>query len=361
MCLCSGAENAAAVPQCRTLQPHIPHPCGTLSEVTAISSTDVWAVGANPNTVPGQPLIEHWDGKRWRIVPGAPRTGGALFAAAALAPTDLWAVGRSGSRPLIEHWDGTRWSRVADGSSNGFWLVGVAAVSLRDAWAVGEDYHSHPLVEHWDGMQWRSVPGLAVTGYLSGVAAVSAHDVWAAGAVSDGYRRPLLAHWNGTRWRLVTGPHIGPQGAVDTLSAITAISANNVWAVGSYDAAGCCRTGTGPIILHWNGRSWRRVQSPNIPFSARDNVAGVELTGISAVSADDVWAVSRIATEHWDGMHWRIVASPRGRLSTIAALSAVAAIAPHDAWAVGDVLYETVAAHWNGIRWGNAPTPSTNV
>src|SRR5207248_4324822 len=36
---------------------------------------------------------------------------------------------------------------------------------------------------------------------------------------------------NGTRWRLVTGPHIGPQGAVDTLSAITAISTNNVWAV----------------------------------------------------------------------------------------------------------------------------------
>jgi hypothetical protein len=173
-------------------------------------------------------------------------------------------------------------------------------------------------------------------------------------------RRPLLAHWNGTRWRLVTGPHIGRPATVDTLSAITAISTNNVWAVGSYDATDV-RAGTGPIILHWDGRSWRRVPSPNIPGSARYNLAGIELTGVSAVSADDVWAVSRIATAHWDGTRWRIVASPRGRLNTIAALSAVAAIAPRDAWAVGNVLYETVAAHWNGVRWGIAPTPNTNI
>jgi hypothetical protein len=115
------------------------------------------------------------------------------------------------------------------------------------------------------------------------------------------------------------------------------------------------------VVVHWNGRSWRRVPSPNFPGSARYNMAGIELTGISAVSTHDMWAVSRFAAEHWDGTRWRIVPSPRGRLSTIAALSAVAAIAPHDAWAVGVVLYETVAAHWNGVRWGIAPSPNTNI
>ena len=119
--------------------------------------------------------------------------------------------------------------------------------------------------------------------------------------------------------------------------------------------------GTGPVIVHWDGRSWRRVPSPNFPGSARYNLAGIDLTGVSAVAADDVWAVSRMATAHWDGTRWRIVASPRGRLNPIAALSAVAAIAPRDAWAVGNVLYETVAAHWNGVRWGIAPTPNTNI
>src|SRR5205085_9958241 len=120
MCLCSGAENAAAVPQCRTLQPHIPHPCGTLSEVTAISSTDVWAVGANPNTVPGQPLIEHWDGKRWRIVPGAPRTGGALFAAAALAPRTSGQWVALGAGPL---------SSTGTGRAGPGWLTAAAMAS----------------------------------------------------------------------------------------------------------------------------------------------------------------------------------------------------------------------------------------
>jgi hypothetical protein len=130
--------------------------------------------------------------------------------------------------------------------------------------------------------------------------------------------------------------------------------------VGSYDATGA-RAGTGPIILHWDGRSWHRVPSPNIPDSARYNLAGIELTSVSAVSANDVWAVSRIATEHWDGTRWRIVASPRKRRNTIAALSAVAAIVPRDVWAVGEVLYETVAAHWNGARWGIAPSPYTDI
>jgi hypothetical protein len=359
-------RSTALHPPCLTGQLHIPRPCGTLSAVVAISSTDIWAVGGNPNTSPAQPLIEHWDGKHWRIVPAAPRTVGALSAVSAISPTDVWAVGLSQSTPLIEHWDGTRWSRVPDGGSSSFWPRGVAAVSPRDVWAVGMDFHTHPLVKHWDGVQWRSVPVPAVRGYLAAVVAVSAHDIWAAGAVSDlpPHRegRPLLAHWNGTRWRLVIGPHIGRPGTANTLSAITAISTNNVWAVGSYDATGL-RAGTGAIILHWDGRSWHPVASPNIPGSARYNVAGIELTSVSAVSPDDVWAVSQveIATEHWDGTRWRIVASPRVRRNTIAALSAVAAIGPRDAWAVGTVLGETVAAHWNGVRWGIAPSPNTNI
>ena len=144
---------------------------------------------------------------------------------------------------------------------------------------------------------------------------------------------------------------------------MTALSAHDIWAVGSYDATGCCRAGTGPVVVHWDGRSWHRVPSPNVPFSARGNLAGIELTGVSAVSAKDVWAVSIATdvTEHWDGTRWRIIASPHRNPKTIAALSAVAAIAPRDVWAVGGVLNETVAAHWNGVRWGIAPTPNTNI
>src|SRR5437764_4157916 len=92
-------RSTALRPPCLTGQLHIPRPCGTLSAIVAISSTDIWAVGANLNSFPGQPLIEHWDGQHWRIVPGAPRTVGALSAVSAISATDVWAVGLSQGTP----------------------------------------------------------------------------------------------------------------------------------------------------------------------------------------------------------------------------------------------------------------------
>ncbi len=131
--------------------------------------------------------------------------------------------------------------------------------------------------------------------------------------------------------------------------------------MGSYDASNCCRAGSGPITLHYDGRGWRSVPIPNIPGSAQHNVAGVALTGVAAVSSGDVWAVGMTATEHWNGTNWQIVPSPRGRLSTGATLRAVAAIATRDVRAVGDVLDETALTHWNGVYWGLAPSPTTNI
>jgi hypothetical protein len=189
------------------------------------------------------------------------------------------------------------------------------------------------------------------------VAAISSHDVWAVGV--------KVLHWNGLRWREVPYPTTGyvpetalhfqaPRAVFVRLNAVTALSAHDIWAVGSYEAATCCRAGTGPVIVHWDGRSWRRVPSPNIPFSARYDLGGIELTGVSAVSAHDIWAVGVLGIEHWDGRHWRIVRSPQGA-------SGVAAISSHDVWAVGSNGYETLIQHWNGVRWGIAPSPNTNI
>ena len=71
--------------------------------------------------------------------------GGAFFnAVSALSATDVWAVGDfsnagSGSFPLIEHWDGHSWSvkNFSVPGSDGSELTGVRAISARDVWAVG--------------------------------------------------------------------------------------------------------------------------------------------------------------------------------------------------------------------------------
>ena len=65
----------------------------------------------------------------------------------------------------------------------------------------------------------------------------------------------LTLHWNGKAWRRVPSPNpsIG-----SVLYAVTAASVGNAWAVG-YTPSLARST----LILHWNGKAWTRVPSPN--------------------------------------------------------------------------------------------------
>jgi hypothetical protein len=65
---------------------------------------------------------------------------------------------------------------------------------------------------------------------LLGIAAVSTSDVWAVGDYSPAGQN-LVVQWNGTGWNVVPSPY--PQGTVSGLSAISADSADDIWAVGS--------------------------------------------------------------------------------------------------------------------------------
>src|SRR5213078_4321877 len=117
-----------------------------------------------------QPLYEHWDGESWQVLPEAPGTeqsGGIMFGVEAVSSDDVWAVGYKGGEggfdfdPLIEHWDGTAWSVIPDdppppGGAN--ILHGVSATASDDVWAVGVRANGHPpLIEHWDGTAWTLV------------------------------------------------------------------------------------------------------------------------------------------------------------------------------------------------------------
>jgi hypothetical protein len=50
--------------------PDTGHPHNYFNGVAAIAPNDVWAVGGYGNlTTHAQPLIQHWDGQSWTIVP----------------------------------------------------------------------------------------------------------------------------------------------------------------------------------------------------------------------------------------------------------------------------------------------------
>src|SRR5262249_41041843 len=122
-----------------------------LNGVAAVSATDVWAVGDSlafvGSGIGNVPVIEHWDGVSWSLVssPTIPE-GGRLQAVTAISSTDIWAVGNrlNGVFPtvgLAEHWDGLSWSVVPMAPPNTSGLLqeirAVSAVSSTDVWAVG--------------------------------------------------------------------------------------------------------------------------------------------------------------------------------------------------------------------------------
>src|SRR5437764_128041 len=55
----------------------------------------------------------------------------------------------------------------------------------------------------------------------------------------------------GLAWNITNSPNPGPNN--NSVNGIAAVSANNVWAVGSYSNASGMYTS---FVLHWNGTAW---------------------------------------------------------------------------------------------------------
>ncbi len=164
-------------------------------------------------------------------------------------------------------------------------------------------------------------------------------------------------------WNVVASPNpvLGTQFIY--LSGVAAVSANDVWAVGNYFNGFLSQT----LTEHWDGSVWTIVSSPNI--GSRFN----HLNGVTAVSANDIWAVgyygngvtaSQTLIEHWDGSAWNIVPSPNIAAGSNV-LNGIAAVSANDIWAVGDyynaATYQTLIEHWDGSAWNTVPGPDAGA
>lgn len=226
----------------------VPGPAGRgrFYAVAAVSRTDAWAVGEGPE-------IAHWNGKAWSIVPSPrvtfdPREPASLRGVAAISATNVWAIGLNWHVPtgqLIEHWNGRNWRVVPDAAAGQHPLSGIAALSATDMWAVGKG------IEHWTGAQWRLVPSPAEA---SAITAVAPDNIWAAGGST-------VQHWDGTAWTVVSTPSSHEQ--FTTLTGMTHLSADDVWTVG-YVGHTVPHDGYAehPFVLHWDGSAWHIVSTP---------------------------------------------------------------------------------------------------
>jgi hypothetical protein len=303
----------------------------SLNGVAALSSNDIWVIGDNPIRRPPRPqaLFKHWNGSQWIIYPdpASETQTVSLRAIAAASPSDVWAVGSvEGSfQSLIQHWNGSRWSVVpsppiGNQINEHRTLVSITAIAANDAWAVG-DYSpggsvgDRALIEHWNGTRWSMIPSPhpGIGSRLLKVEAISANDVWAVGSFAEGFQgQTLTLHWDGSQWNVVKSPNPGKAG--NELSSVTIVSAHDIWAVGSFSNSTQGQTVEEPFFVHWDGSQWSVVESPGL-----GNSYSHTLSDVAALSTNDVWAVgyktdsngnSQTLIEYWDGTHWSVVKSP---------------------------------------------------
>lgn len=362
-----------------------------IQRVSSISANDAWAVGWHMPTSSSATttFIEHWNGQSWSHVtsPNPLSIYAALSAVAAVSANDVWAVGtyapnNTGRKGLIEHWNGTKWAIVPSpdpisSPSHETELTSVDAVSASDVWAVGSIQNSsHPgaggktigFAEHWNGKKWTAMltPNLAksLETDIYDVSALSATNIWAVGdayppgcnqvACSPAAFNTFTEHWNGKTWTIVPSPTPAP---MSELAGVSAVSANNVWAVGYADQTNFTSCAT--LIEHWNGKKWIQVKSPSPTSACLEALATTD-----SVSPNNVWAVGLYAdqstglfktlVEHWNGTMWTVVPSPNTPFPT-SALLGVSATSASDIWAGGDsyngLVNSSLFEHWNGSKW----------
>jgi len=327
--------------------------------IAAISANDVWTVGWAQDPQGPQyakrTLIEHFDGSTWKIVqsPNPDKDiQSVLYSVSGKSVNDVWGVGSSYSgngpgRTLIEHWDGTQWRVVQSPSPDSQFneLRGVAAISTNDVWAVGyrggtkSETPIETLILHWDGASWSQVPSPNIpagANQLFGITAIAANDIWAVGAAGGA---PLALHWNGSAWSVVYVQ--GDKGlSTEKLTAVSGAAGNDVWAVG--DGKGIFTNQTFATIRHWDGARWtdklcRASSASNPPDGYEGSGRDAYFTGVAAAARNDVWAVgvrgSGPIILHWDGQAWTTITHPRA-FPNSAVLRAVTT-SSGNAWSAG--------------------------
>jgi hypothetical protein len=358
----SAAVKPATAPSCRNgvLTP-APSP-GMYVEffgISALAGNDVWAAGtwdSGVGVVVHRPLIEHWNGTAWsRVTSPRPMPNVTYYAVKAISASNVWAVGlRSQTQvsqefPVIVHWNGTSWSVVPSPSVDGF-LGAIAVASPNDIWAVGLQgtnsgaIPGQTLAEHWNGRAWSVVPTPSPGkdgAILGGVTVAGPNDVWATG--QQGTNRfdhaPLSEHWNGHAWSVVKMP---PESFNSGVGSVTSAGPDDLWASGWYDT----QTPTGTVTLtlaeHWNGHRWLL----NFPPSPTGDD---KLNDITAVSASDIWAVGDTALNrtfvlHWNGRGWKELSPGLAQKGNVNTLWSVSAPTATGIWAAGGG-YHTLVEH----------------
>jgi hypothetical protein len=296
-----------------------------------------WPGAASRDGIPARPP---WAAGRLRLPGLAAVTavatavatgGGAAAAGTATAP------GRAGAAPAIpasaaagRAWRIIKTVRGADSPG----ITAVSATGTGHAWAF-QSTTARPTAWRLTGTTWARVafPG-RVGDRVTAAAASAPSNVWAFTAQPGGSSRAL--RWTGHRWAIVARFR-------QLIGDAVVLGRADVWIFGQPVSPGAS-LGT----WHYNGRAWRRYPAVR------------HLTGGSALSPDDIWAVGGKTAARWTGHGWttsslaRVL--PGNTMFCHPTADQVYALSPRDVWATGaghceDERGPFYLLHFNGRRW----------
>ena len=176
---------------------------------------------------------------------------------------------------------------------------------------------------------------------FTGIAALSARNVWAVGTnqppgpIQD--QTMTIRRWDGRAWIRVSLPATYRHAYLFTVAGSTSA---NVWVFGQW------RNSKGLdghlFALRWNGQRWMRTGW----WPGYNQVSAAVV-----LSRTDVWMFSQ-GTWHYNGHGWKAYKLPFD-------LVQASAISGNDIWAVGsdNVTSGPVLARWHDGRWAAEPLP----
>jgi len=225
---------------------------------SALSPSDVWVVGDQEGqNNKFETLAEHWDGSSWTVIPTPDpgSSGNQLYAVDAVSTDNVWAAGMqlsgdSPDQPLVEHWNGKTWSVVpmpAPASADLVMLDGISATASQ-VWVDGEadspEGGGQPFVAGYQNGSWTipklpPVPDKANWTNLWGIQVNGSGNVWAVGSyvdpATDSNNDLVLRESSGGTWTINPAPD--PGSGSNILGGITSVD-GQLWAAGIYDDGG---------------------------------------------------------------------------------------------------------------------------
>jgi hypothetical protein len=244
----------------------------------------------------------------------------------------------------------------------------LSAAGASSAWASGDCG-----LLGWNGRAWRLVgfpmPAASLQPQPGDVAAVSPDNAWLLGStynVKQNAGGGFVDRWNGRRWQRVTLPASLGLGGNYGLDAIAAKGPGDVWIAGTAFSGSPKSPRTKVILLHWDGRTWRRLPSPS------GLGATIFVVGARILSATDAWVVGwdKVAPAlsqprhplalHWNGRRWTATRVPAGRGELYSVAQAGGQLlAVGDTFSPDQTSFALDILRWTGRAWVHGAVPAS--